>query len=143
MVDILLRVWENLIARTEGPLNLRFLIQPSVSLLFAIRAGLRDAKQGTVPFLWRFVTSKGKRSAVARESWGDVGKIFLMGIAFDVIYQLVVIFKAKSQTYFYPLESGIVATALAIVPYWIMRGPVSRLLSYFYKPGDSNELKDK
>jgi len=133
MEDLLLRIWENLLHRTEGPFHLRFYMQPSVSLFFAIRAGIEDAKQGAVPFLWRFLVSKGKRKAVAREGWEDVSKVFFMGIAFDVLYQLVVIFKFGSQAYFYPFESIVVATALAIVPYFLLRGPVSRLVAQFYE----------
>lgn len=128
MDDVFSRVWENLVARTEGPMNLRFLFQPCVSLFFAIKAGFTDAKNGTVPFLWRFIVTKDQRGSIAKEGWKDFGKIFMMGLVLDVIYQLLVIFSAKKQTQFYPLESVIVAIALAVVPYLLFRGPVSRII---------------
>lgn len=133
MEELFTRVWDNLLSRTEGPLNLRFYIQPAISLIFTIRAGLADARAGAVPYLWRFLVSKGKRSAVVKEGWSHVGKVFLMGVTLDVVYQLIALFKIESQTYFYPLESVIVAFALAIVPYFLLRGPISRVVALIYK----------
>lgn len=129
MEDLFIRVWENLIDRTEGPMSLRFFIQPTMSLIFAIRAGLKDTRNGTIPYLWRVFVSKGMRKNIAKEGWKDFGKIFIIGIVLDVIYQLVVVFKLKSEERFYPLESVVVAAGLAIVPYLLFRGPVSRILS--------------
>src|SRR5437868_1394362 len=117
MEDLLMRVWHNLLERTEGPMHFRFIMQPLMSLLFAVRAAIRDAKAGTVPYLWRLVYSKGQRKTVAKEGWKDVGKIFIIGVILDIIYQLVVIYGSKTEAMFYPLESIIVAFALAIVPY--------------------------
>lgn len=133
MEDILARYFDDLIARTEGPLHLRFFIQPTVSLIFAVRAAFKDAKEGTVPYLWRFIVAKDKRLHVAKEGWKDVGKIFVVGIAFDIIYQLIMIFKVKSTPYFYPLESITVAVCLAIVPYILFRGPTNRIVTWLRK----------
>ncbi|HEX5025398.1 MAG TPA: hypothetical protein VFV68_09000 [Agriterribacter sp.] len=133
MIDLFTRVWENLLQRTEGPMHFRFIMQPAMSLIFAITAAIRDAKAGTVPYLWRFAYSKGQRKSIAKEAWTDVGKIFVVGAVLDVIYQLVVIFGTKTEAMFYPLESVIVAFALAIVPYIILRGPVSRIVRIFIK----------
>jgi len=129
MEDLFTRIWTNLIDRTEGPMSLRFFIQPTMSLIFAIRAGLKDARNGTIPYLWRFFVSKGERRNIAHEGWKDFGKIFIVGVVLDVIYQLIVVYKLKSEAWFYPLESIIVAIALAIVPYLLFRGPISRVLS--------------
>jgi len=145
MLDILTRVWENLLARTEGPLHFRLFIQPAVSLFFAIRAALKDVKNNTTPYLWRFVFSDGKRKQVSQEGWKDYGKIFIIALALDVIYQLIVIYKFKTQAGFYPLESIIVAFALAIVPYFLFRGPVNRIVRAIVKPPKptSNKIKEK
>lgn len=128
MNELLTSMWENLINRTEGPMSLRFLIQPTMSLIFAIRAGLKDAQSGTVPYLWRFFVSKGKRTQIAQEGWKDFGKIFIIGIVLDIVYQLIVVYKLKSEERFYPLESIIVAFSLAIVPYLLFRGPLRRVV---------------
>jgi hypothetical protein len=131
MSDLLNRVWQNLLERTEGPMNLRFLLQPVMSLIFATRAAIKDSKNGTVPYLWRFMYSKDQRKSIAKEGWKDVGKIFIIGTILDIIYQLVVIFGLKSQHAFYPLESFIVAFLLAIVPYLLFRGPLNRVITMF------------
>jgi hypothetical protein len=133
MQEIFTRYFENLIARTDGPLNLRFFIQPTVSLIFALRAAFKDAKEGNIPFLWRFFFSKEQRMHVAKDGWKDFGKIFIVGIVFDIIYQLIMIFKVKATAYFYPLESITVATCLAVLPYILFRGPTNRLVSWLMK----------
>jgi hypothetical protein len=148
MGDLITRIWHNLLERTEGPMHFRFLMQPLMSLIFAIKAALRDAKAGTVPYLWRFVYSKGTRTLIAKETWKDVGKIFIIGTILDIIYQMVVIFGLKTEERFYPMESIIVAFALAIIPYVIFRGPVNRLVTLFKgkkKPGNPDpepKIKD-
>jgi hypothetical protein len=130
MEDLFMRYWHNLIARTEGPMNLRFYIQPAMSLFFAIRAAIKDARNGTVPYLWRFMVSKGKRGAIAKEGWKDFGKICIVGTVLDTIYQLIVIFKLKTESDFYPLETITVAVCLGMMPYLLFRGPVNRVVSW-------------
>src|SRR3954470_9384465 len=126
-------MWENFVARTEGLMYYRFFIQPAMSLIFAVIAGLRDAKSNTVPYLWRFKISAGNRKEVAKEAWKGVGKVFIIAVVLDIIYQLIVIYSHKTQERFYPLESVLVAFLLAIVPYIILRGPVNRIVRTFIK----------
>jgi len=134
IVELFTRVWNNLIERTEGPMSLRFVLQPTMSLIFAIKAAIKDSKNNTIPYLWRFMFSNEERQHVAKEGWKDFGKIFLIGSVLDIIYQLVVIFGLKTQSKFYPLESLLVAFLLAIVPYLLFRGPLNRLIRLFMKP---------
>jgi hypothetical protein len=133
-------MWDNLIARTEGPMHFRFFLQPVMSLFFAIKAGFRDAKNNTAPYLMRFTVSKDQRRISKKEGWKDVGKVFVVGIIIDIIYQLIVIYKLETQTRFYPLESIVVAFALAIIPYAIFRGPVNRFLRLFIKENKSDKI---
>ena len=133
MTDIFTRIWENFISRSEGPMHFRFIMQPAMSLIFAVVAGIGDAKNNTVPYLWRLKVSKGKRKEIAEEAWKSVGKIFIIAVILDVIYQLIVIYSHKTQERFYPLESLLVAFILAIVPYIILRGPVNRIVKLFMK----------
>ncbi|HVY73235.1 MAG TPA: hypothetical protein VG890_00305 [Puia sp.] len=131
MSEIITRFFSNLLERTEGPMHFRFLLQPTMSLIFAVIVGIRDAKKGVSPYLWRMVSEPGKRKKIMREAWKDVGKIFILALALDIIYQLLVIFKHKTEERFYPLESIVVALALAIIPYMLIRGPVNRIIRYF------------
>jgi len=135
ILELFNRVVNNFIERTEGPMSLRFVLQPTMSLIFAIKAAIKDSKNNTEPFLSRYFSSpKDQRHNIAKEGWKDFGKIFIIGTILDIIYQLVVIFGLKSQDKFYPLESLIVAFILAIVPYLLFRGPLNRLIRLFIKP---------
>ncbi len=121
MNDIFARIWENLYARLTGPMNLRFIIQPTVATILAIRAGLRDAHQNRPAFLWAVLWNPAHRRELLRQGWKDVGKVFLLATILDVVYQLIV------HKGVYILELLITAVTLAIVPYVLLRGPISRV----------------
>ncbi len=143
MIDLIIRIWNNLLERTEGPMHFRFLLQPLMSLIFAFRAAWRDVKTGTSPYLWRFEAMKNERKEIASEAWKDVGKVFVLAAALDIIYQLIVIFGEEQKERFYPLESIVVALLLAIVPYVLLRGPLNRLLRMFVKKESKNDTGSK
>jgi hypothetical protein len=121
MDEILRRVWENLIGRSTGPINLRLLIQPSVAIFFAVRSGLKDAREGRPAFLWGVLFKPGHRDELLNQGWKDVGMVFIIAMVLDAIYQLIV------HRGVYVLEMLITATVLAIVPYLVVRGPVNRI----------------
>jgi len=50
-----------------------------------------------------------------------VGKIFILALVLDVAYQIYVLH------FIYPGEAIVVALALAILPYLILRGLVTRI----------------
>ena len=58
-----------------------------------------------------------------KDGWKSVGRVYIFAIVMDAIYQFIVL-----KT-FYPAEALIVAIILAIVPYLLIRGPVSRIAS--------------
>jgi hypothetical protein len=121
MGEILQRVWDNLIGRTSGPINFRLLIQPSVATFFAIRSGLADARNGRPAFLWGVLFKSGEREELLNQGWKDIGKLFIIAMVLDAIYQLIVHRGA------YVGEMLVTATVLAIVPYILVRGPVNRI----------------
>jgi hypothetical protein len=121
MFDVFSRVWENLIGRIGGPLSLRFLIQPLMATILAVRDGVKDAREGRPAYLWSLVTDAGHRRERLRNGWKSVGKIFVIALVLDTIYQIIVFRK------FYPGEAMITAAILALIPYLLLRGPVNRL----------------
>src|SRR5579864_258408 len=121
MDDIFARVWQNLGARLTGPMNLRLIIQPTVATILAIRAGLRDAREKRGAFLWTVLFNPAHRRELLRQGWRDIGKVFLLAAILDVVYQLIV------HRGVYILELLITAVTLAIAPYILFRGIVSRL----------------
>ena len=133
MEDIVSRFWGNLIGRVEGPMTFRIILQPLMSLIYAVIAGRRDAKTGKVPYFLGLVTHSGNRKELIKEGWKDVGKIFIIAVVIDVIYQLIMIFGRGTQSAFYPVETVVTAIILSFIPYLIFRGPVNRVFSSFKK----------
>ena len=115
------RIIELVMGRSSGPLTLRLILQPSVASLFAIRAGLADARAGRTPYLWGLLTQAGQRRALLASAWKDLRKLFLMALVLDGIYQ-VIEFK-----WIYIGQALIVACVLAILPYILVRGLVTRI----------------
>jgi hypothetical protein len=119
------RVWDNVIARPSGSLGLRFLLQPAMSIIIALRDGIKDARTGRSPYLWTVLSDPDKRGARLREGLAATGKILLLAILLDGVYQLIE-FKM-----IYPLEALIVAVLLALIPYLLLRGPVARIARWW------------
>lgn len=115
-------IWEMLIGRTDGPLTLRLIFQPTVAAILAIRAGLKDAREGRTPYLWSMFTDAAPRRDLLRDGWKDIGKVFIIAVVLDVVYALIV------HRWIYPVQALLVGTALAIVPYVLIRGPVTRIM---------------
>jgi hypothetical protein len=82
---------------------------------------LNDAKAGKPPYFWALITDPGHRTDMVRDGWKSVGKVFVIALVLDVVYQVMVL------RFVYPGEAIIVAFVLAIVPYLILRGLVNRL----------------
>jgi hypothetical protein len=57
ILEALSRSVEQLLGRANGPLNFRLLMMPTVVTVLAIRAHLRDVREGKPVFLGAFFTS--------------------------------------------------------------------------------------
>ena len=126
MEEIFVRFWENLWSRPAGPMRLRFVFQPIVACILAIRAGMRDAGQGRTAFLLALIMNHhDNRRELISESWGDVGKLFIMACLLDLIFQVIVL------RWIYPLETFVVAFILAIIPYVFVRSLSRRIVKLF------------
>jgi hypothetical protein len=124
ILEILERIWTNLLDRPDGPLALRFYLQPAMAMLLGIRDGLADARNGHPPYFWSVLTDSGHRGERLREGIAATGKILIIALALDVVYQAIVL-----RT-FHPGEALIVAFALAFLPYLLIRGPVERIAAW-------------
>lgn len=125
MQEIWTRLVENMVDRVSGPMHFRILLQPIMAAIFATLSGLRDAREGRPPYFWSLFTDPSHRQDMVRDGWKSVGKVFLLAMLLDVVYQVVV------QRFVYPGEVVLVAILLAIVPYLIMRGLVTRIATLF------------
>ena len=115
------RVGSNLIARVSGPMKFRLVLQPMMSSFFAIRAGLADAKLGKPPYFWALLSTSGDRMQMIKDGWKSVGGVFIVALVLDAVYQVI------ELRFVYPGEAIVVALVLAIVPYLMVRGLVTRL----------------
>lgn len=121
MEEMIARLVSNLADRVTGPLHFRLLLQPATAIFFAIRDGMKDAREGRSAYLWSMFSDPDQRKYLAREGWSSIARVFTLAVIMDVIYQLYVL------RWFYVLETLIVAVLLAVVPYLLLRGPVNRL----------------
>jgi hypothetical protein len=115
------RVWEQLIERPTGPMAFRFILQPIMAVIAALRDGIEDAKSRRSAYLWTLLTNPLERGSRLREGLISTARVILLGLGMDLIYQFIVL-----KT-FYPGEAVIVAIALAFFPYLLLRGPIARI----------------
>jgi hypothetical protein len=121
MDDMWARFVGDLVARVSGPMHFRLILQPAMAAFFAIRSGLADARDGRPPYLWALVSGRAPREALLESGWKSVGRVFILAVVLDVVYQLYV------YKWVYPIQALTVAFMLAIVPYLVLRGLVTRL----------------
>ena len=120
---------DGLLTRLDGPMSLRFLMQPLMALFFAFRDGRKDALVGQTPFFWGLFTDPEHRGDMLRSGWKSIGKVFVIAIALDLIFQYIVFHE------FRPVGALLTGVILALVPYVILRGPVNRISQRNVKAG--------
>ena len=121
MEELIARGWDGLAARIGGPMTFRLILQPLMAALLALRAGLKDAREGRPAYLWTVLTDPGQRAELLHEGWKSIARVFFLAVIMDLIYQWIM------QHWIYPLETLVVAILLAVVPYVLLRGPVNRI----------------
>ena len=135
--DMIVRGWENFLARPSGNLNLRFILQPAVASVLALRAGVEDARQGRPAYLWAAITSAQYRWQLIHGGWKDTRTPFLVAALLDAIYQVI------THEGIFLLELIFTATVLALVPYFILRGPLNLVARQFIARGAATSDKDE
>jgi len=115
------RIWHDLAARPDAPMRFRFILQPLMVAIIAIRHGLNDARTGRSPYFWTMLGNPRGRGQRLNEGLNATARIILLGLLMDAVYQILVLRQ------FYPAEAVIVALLFAFVPYVIIRGPAARI----------------
>ena len=118
---------EHLLDRGSGPLHFRLFVMPLVVTVLAVRAYLKDVREGRPTYLWAFLKDPVERRRLFRSGLKDFGKVFIVACVLDTTYQVLVL---KS---FYLGELMIVAVMCAILPYFLVRGPVMRIGHWLYR----------
>jgi hypothetical protein len=127
MKETLPRILEELIGRATGPLAFRLIIQPSVATIIAIRAAWKDAREGRPAYGWAILNDPVHRRERLREGWKDIAKVFVAAVVIDSVYEIIVFHRI------YLHQPLIVAATLAVVPYFLIRGPVNRIAQHWMR----------
>jgi hypothetical protein len=83
MQDMLTQLWQELAARPDGPLAIRFYLQPLMAMLLAVRDGIKDAHEGRPAYFWALFSDKPHRRELLRSGWSSVGKVFVIAVKSD------------------------------------------------------------
>ena len=137
-MDYLSGLWQEIAARPDGPMAFRFYLQPAMSMIYAVISGRKDAREHRPPYFWAMFTDPAHRVELMRDGWKSVRDVFLLAIAMDLIYQIIVLKGLR------PVQGLVISVVLAIVPYLLVRGPVNRLARLFGSeapPAESRQAK--
>jgi hypothetical protein len=127
ILELLARSVEELIGRVHGPLRFRLFVMPTVVVVLAVRAHLRDVRAGKPVLVGAFFTSPSERRRLLRSALRDIGKVLVVALVLDTTYQVVFL-----RAFFFG-QALIVALVCAVVPYVVVRGPVTRLWHHIQK----------
>jgi len=125
MEEALRQAWDNLFGRVDGPMSFRLIIQPVVATFLAIRAGWTDAREGRPIFFWTLARDPTQTRVMLRNLWRIAGKVFLVALVLDAIYQIIVLH------WIYPVQALIVAKDSALC------GNSSNLAGLGFAPDDA------
>ena len=134
MEEFLTRIFENTVNRFSGPMYLRVYLQPTMASVLGVISGIRDAKRGWSPYFRTLVKDPEHRPEMIRDGWQSVGKVFVLAMLLDAVYQFVV------QRWVYPFGVLVTGLVLAIIPYVIVRGLAGRSISLFTGRKKTNKL---
>ena len=126
-LNMLTRGFGQLIDRLRGPLNFRLVIMPTVVTVLAMRGAWKDFREGRPAFLGVLIKDPVERSRLFRSALKDIGKIFIVAIVLDTVYQLMVF------RFVYPVQVLVVAVVCAVVPYALVRGPITLVARVLYR----------
>lgn len=122
------RLWSDILDRPGGPMTFRFILQPAMALIAALRDGVMDARLGRRPYVWALIHGVRDPQGRGGRLWEGIvstARILILGVVMDTLYQWVV-FKT-----FYPVQAAVIAVLLAFVPYLVLRGPIQRIAHHW------------
>jgi hypothetical protein len=122
------RIWRDIAERPGGPMSFRFLLQPTMASIAALHDGVRDAKDHRAPYLRAILREPAQRGDRLREGLFATARLILLGLGMDAVYQWRVLGTL------YPGEALLITCLLAVVPYLVLRGPISLIARRFVDP---------
>jgi hypothetical protein len=122
------RIWRDIAERPGGPMSFRFLLQPTMAFIAALHDGIQDARVHRTPYLRAILREPVERGDRLREGLFATSRLVLLGLGMDAIYQW------RGLGTFYPGEALLITFLLAVVPYLVLRGPISVIARRFVHP---------
>ena len=119
------RFWNDIVDRIHGPMTFWFYLQPIMAAVAALPDGIKDARLGHRSFFWSALWGSSAPQGRLREGLISTARVVLLGLSMDVIYQHKVLDR------FYPVEALMMALLLAVIPYFIFRWAVERIVAYW------------
>ena len=92
-----------------------------MAAIAALHDGLQDARLGRSPYFWTILHNPEERAGRLWEGVISTARIVVLGVVMDAIYQWRVLGT------FYPGEAALVTLLLALIPYFLLRGPIARV----------------
>ncbi|GGC49036.1 hypothetical protein [Chelatococcus reniformis] len=132
--EVIERVWYQLVARSDGPMSFRFVLQPTMAAIAAIHDGVKDERTAHRSYFWTFAVNRRERALMMREALTATARIILLGIVIDLAYQLLVLKRL------YPAEAPIIALFLGLAPYLLIRGPAT-IIARRWRGDPSGEVR--
>jgi hypothetical protein len=115
------RIVQDLMGRVSGPMHLRLYLNPLMAVIFGVRDGFKDGRDGAPPYFWAIFSEPGNRWHLLKNGFVGVSRVLISALVVDAIYQLIELKRL------YPGEAILVALILAFLPYLLIRGPANRL----------------
>jgi hypothetical protein len=119
------RFWADVFGRLQGPMTLRFYLQPTLGFVAALKDGLKDVRFGHKAFFWTALWDPTQPRGRLREGLMATSQMALIGFAMDAIYQ----FKVFDR--FYPVEMVLMVLLLAVIPYFVFRWLVEHVARWW------------
>ena len=101
-------------------MTFRFILQPAMAAIAALRDGVSDARLGRTPYLSAIVHGE-ERGGRLWEGIISTARILILGVVMDAVYQWWVLGA------FRPGQAAVIAVLLAFLPYLLLRGPFERI----------------
>ena len=72
-------------------MTFRFILQPAMAIIAALRDGVSDARLGRTPYSGRRSCADEERSARLWEGIVSTARILILGVVMDIVYQWLVL----------------------------------------------------
>jgi len=126
-------IFENIARRITGPANLRLIIQPVVAIAFGIRDGIRDAKAGESPYLYRLLFDREDRWKSLKGGIKAVSEPFVVTTLIDAIVQFYVLERVSL------IGALLIGGILTGLPYAASRGLTNRVARRWYETQQTDQ----